>query len=63
MVKFILLLYLIVITSIMFTNNNKGKKFKMCPPNKGEYIEMGLSGFYERVLKRCNSRLNRASDR
>ena len=62
MVKFILLLYLIVITSIMFTDN-KGKKFKMCPPNKGEYIEMGLSGFYERVLKRCNSRLNRASDR
>lgn len=58
MIKFIIVLYLFV---IMLTIVKRDAL--MCPPNKGEYDEMGLSSVYERVLKQCNKRSNRTSNR
>jgi hypothetical protein len=58
MIKFIMVLYLCIIMLTIVKKDNK-----LCPPNKGEYSEMGLSSIYERVLKRCNERSDRASNR
>ena len=58
MIKFIIVLYLFV---IMLTIVKRDAL--MCPPNKGEYDEMGLSRVYDRVLEQCNKRANRTSNR
>ena len=58
MIKFIIVLYLCIIMLTIVKRDTI-----MCPPNKGEYSEMGLSSIYERVLKRCNERADRASNR
>ena len=60
MIRFVILLYLII---IMLSLTTRQKEHALCPPKRSNYNEMELPGVYERVLKWCNSRSNRASDR